>query len=163
MSPAKEHYGCMVDLLCRAGRLSEAEKMIDEMPCEKDDVVWTTLLRACTARRDVEVGRRAAERILEVEPTSSTALVTLANIYSSLGKWKEAAVVRKSMKSKGVIKEPGWSSILIKDRVSAFASGGRSHPQSEDIYSVLELLVSVAERLRYGCEMKRDSEPIQIL
>ncbi|CAF1986316.1 unnamed protein product [Brassica napus] len=67
MSPAKEHYGCMVDLLCRAGRLSEAEKMIDEMPCEKDDVVWTTLLRACTAKRDVERGRRAAERVLEVE------------------------------------------------------------------------------------------------
>ncbi|KAF3593843.1 hypothetical protein DY000_02024197 [Brassica cretica] len=101
MSPAKEHYGCMVDLLCRAGRLSEAEK-IDEMPFEKDDVVWTTLLRACTAKRDVERGRRAAERVLEVEPTSSTALVTLANIYSSTGKWKEAAIVRKSMKSKGV-------------------------------------------------------------
>ncbi|KAG2265096.1 hypothetical protein Bca52824_072175 [Brassica carinata] len=163
MSPAKEHYGCMVDLLCRAGRLSEAEKMIDEMPFEKDDVVWTTLLRACTAKRDVERGRRAAERVLEVEPTSSTALVTLANIYSSTEKWKEAAIVRKSMKSKGVVKEPGWSSILIKDRVSAFASGGRSHPQSEDIYSVLESLVSGAEPLRYGCEMKRDSGSIQIL
>ncbi|KAG2327299.1 hypothetical protein Bca52824_010027 [Brassica carinata] len=155
MCPAKEHYGCMVDLLCRAERLSEAEKMIDEMPCKKDDVVWTTLLRACTAERDIERGRRAAERILEVEPTSSTALVTLANIYSSKGKWKEAAIVRKSMKSKGVIKEPGWSSILIKDRVSAFASGGRSHPQSDDIYSILELLVSWAEPRRYGCEMKR--------
>ncbi|XP_056843380.1 putative pentatricopeptide repeat-containing protein At3g47840 [Raphanus sativus] len=153
MSPAKEHYGCMVDLLCRAGRLSEAEKMIDEMPCEKDDVVWTTLLRACTAERDIERGRRAAERVLEVEPTSSTALVTLANMYSSKGRWKEAAIVRKSMKSKGVIKEPGWSSILIKGRVSAFASGGRSHPQSDDIYSILELLVSCAEPRRDGSRL----------
>ncbi|CAH8351654.1 unnamed protein product [Eruca vesicaria subsp. sativa] len=173
MSPAKEHYGCMVDLLCRAGWLSEAEKMIDEMSCKKDDVVWTTFLRACTAKRDIERGRRAAERILELEPTSSTALVTLANIYASTGKWKEAAIVRKSMKSKGVIKEPGWSSILIKepgwssilikDQVSAFASGGRSHPQSEDIYSVLELLVSAAEAHRYDCAMKRAFESIQIL
>uniref|UniRef100_A0A0D3E2P4 mannan endo-1,4-beta-mannosidase n=1 Tax=Brassica oleracea var. oleracea TaxID=109376 RepID=A0A0D3E2P4_BRAOL len=157
MSPAKEHYGCMVDLLCRAGRLSEAEKMIDEMPCEKDDVVWTTLLRACTAKRDIERGRRAAERMLELDPTSSTALVTLANIYSSTGKWKEAAIVRKSMKSKGVMKEPGWSSILIKDQVSAFASGGQSHPQCEDIYSILELVVH-----RYVCAIKGAFESTQI-
>ena len=157
MSPAKEHYGCMVDLLCRAGRLSEAEKMINEMPCEKDDVVWTTLLRACTAKRDIERGRRAAERILELDPTSSIALVTLANIYSRTGKWKEAAIVRKSMKSKGVMKEPGWSSVLIKDKVSAFASGGQSHPQCEDIYSILELVVH-----RYDCAMKRAFESIQI-
>ncbi|KAJ0236596.1 Pentatricopeptide repeat-containing protein [Hirschfeldia incana] len=157
ISPDKEHYGCMVDLLCRAGRLSEAEKMIDEMPCKKDDVVWTTLLRACTAKRDVERGRRAAEKVLEVDLTSSTALVTLANIYSSTGKWKEAAIVRKSMKSKGVIKEPGWSSILIKDRVSAFASGGQSHPQSEDIYSILGLVAH-----RYDCAIKRAFGSIQI-
>ncbi|KAF8101433.1 hypothetical protein N665_0205s0027 [Sinapis alba] len=161
MSPAKEHYGCMVDLLCRAGRLSEAEKMINEMPCKKDDVVWTTLLRACTAKRDIERGRRAAERVLELDPTSSTAIVTLANIYSSTGKWKEAAIVRKSMKSKGVIKELGWSSILIKDRVSAFASGGQSHPQSEDIYSILELVVSGAVAHRYDCAIKRAFESIQ--
>ncbi|CAA7056955.1 unnamed protein product [Microthlaspi erraticum] len=145
MRPAKEHYGCMVDLLCRAGRLSEAEKMINEMPCKKDDVVWTTLLRACTAKRDVERGGRAAERIVELGLTSATAYVTLANIYSSRGKWKEAADVRKSMKSKGVIKEPGWSSILINGQISAFASGGQSHPQCEDIYSILELVVHGAD------------------
>ncbi|VVB18336.1 unnamed protein product [Arabis nemorensis] len=145
MRPAKEHYGCMVDLLCRAGRLSDAEKMINEMPWKKDDVVWTTLLKACKDKGDIERGSRAAERILELDPTSDTALVTLANTYSSMGKWKEAAIVRKNMNSKGVIKEPGWSSILIKDGVSAFVSGDRRHPQSEDIYSILELLVSVPE------------------
>ncbi|ESQ37070.1 hypothetical protein EUTSA_v10003103mg [Eutrema salsugineum] len=42
------------------------------------------------------------------------------------GKWKEAENVRKNMKSKGVIKE--------------FKSGDRLHPQSEDIYSILELV-----------------------
>nr|ADQ43213.1 pentatricopeptide repeat protein [Schrenkiella parvula] len=115
ISPAKEHY-----------RLSDAEKMIDEMPC--------------TVKRDIERGRRAAERILELDPTSSTAL---------------AAIVRKNMKSKGVIKEPGWSSILIKDRVSAFASGGRSNPQCEDIYNILELVVRGAEAHRYNAIKRR--------
>ncbi|KAG7614434.1 Tetratricopeptide-like helical domain superfamily [Arabidopsis suecica] len=143
--PAKEHYGCMVDLLCRAGRLSDAEQMINEMPWKKDDVVWTTLLNACKAKGDTEHGRRAAETIQELDPTSETAFVTLANIYSSTGKLEEAAHVRKVMKSNGVIKVPGWSSIKIMDRDSTFVSSSRSHSQSEDIYSTLELVVSGAE------------------
>ncbi|EOA25128.1 hypothetical protein CARUB_v10018436mg [Capsella rubella] len=154
MRPAKEHYGCMVDLLCRAGRLSDAEKMINEMPWKKDDVVWTTLLIACKAKGDTERGRRAAERILELDPTSATALVTLANIYSGTGKLYEAANVRKDMKSKGVIKEPGWSSINIKDRVSAFVSGDRFHPLNEDICNILELVVC-AEAHRFDCAIKK--------
>ncbi|CAN8251336.1 unnamed protein product [Cochlearia groenlandica] len=153
MRPDKEHYGCMVDMLCRAGRLSDAEDMINEMSL-KDDVVWTTLLRACTEKKDTERGRRAAERIQEMDPTSVTALV-LANMYSSTGEWKEAANIRKNMKSKGVIKEPGWSSIKIKERVSAFVSGDRHHPQSEDIYSILELVVPGAEAQRLDCGIQR--------
>ncbi|CAH8281098.1 unnamed protein product [Arabidopsis lyrata] len=152
--PVKEHYGCMVDLLCRAGRLSDAEKMINEMPWKKDDVVWTTLLNACKAKGDTERGRRAAERILELDPTSETAFVTLANIYSSTGKLEEAAHVRKAMKSKGVIKVPGWSSIKIMDRASTFVSGSQSHSQSEDIYSILDLVVSGAEVHRFDCRIK---------
>lgn len=155
MRPAKEHYGCMVDLLCRAGRLSDAENMINEMPWKKDDVAWTALLIACRAKGDIERGRRAAERILELDPTSATALVTLANIYSGTGNLEEAANVRKDMKSKGVIKEPGWSSIKIKDRISAFVSGDRFHPQNEDIYYTLELVVSSAESHRFDCAIKR--------
>lgn len=39
IAPSKEHYGCMIDLLCRAGRLSEAERMIRNMPFLCNDVV----------------------------------------------------------------------------------------------------------------------------
>ncbi|KAL1187943.1 putative pentatricopeptide repeat-containing protein [Cardamine amara subsp. amara] len=156
MRPEKEHYGCMVDLLCKAGRLSDAEKMINEMPWKKDDVVWTTLLIACRAKGDIERGRRAAQRILELNATCATALVTLANIYSSTGNLEEAANVRKNMKSKGVIKEPGWSSVKINDCISAFVSGDRFHPQNEDIYSILESVVSVAEEAhRFDCGINR--------
>jgi hypothetical protein len=66
-------------------------------------------------------------------------------MYAAKGKWKEAAEVRKMMKSKGVVKEPGWSWIKFKDRVSAFVSGDRSHPEGEYIYDVLDLLASQAE------------------
>ncbi|GMI79607.1 hypothetical protein like AT3G47840 [Hibiscus trionum] len=140
--PSKEHYGCMIDLLCRAGRLSEAEQMIKNMPFHRDDVVWSTLLRACRVHGDIECGRRAAERLLEMDPDCAGTHITLANIYSAKGKWREAADVRKMMRSKGIIKEPGWSWIKVKDRVSAFVAGERSYPEGEEIYGMLDLLAS---------------------
>ncbi|GFP92384.1 putative pentatricopeptide repeat-containing protein at3g47840 [Phtheirospermum japonicum] len=145
IKPCKEHYGCMIDLLCRAGRLREAENMIKSMPFEKDDVVWSTLLRASRENGDVECGRTAAEEILRLDPDCAVAHITLANLYSSRGKWREAADVRRLMKSKGVMKEPGWSWIKIKDQVSAFVSGDKTHPRCEDIYDLLELIVSKDE------------------
>ncbi|TYI56371.1 hypothetical protein E1A91_D11G204900v1 [Gossypium mustelinum] len=140
--PSKEHYGCMIDLLCRAGRLTEAEEMIKSMPFHRDDVVWSTLLRACRVQGNVDCGERAAEKLLEMDPNCAGTHITLANIYSAKGKWREAADVRKMMRTKGVMKEPGWSWIKVKDRVSAFVAGERSYPEGEEIYGMLDLLAS---------------------
>lgn len=142
INPSKEHYGCMIDLLCRAGRLTEAENMIGSMPFKQDDVVWSTLLRACRVHGNVERGKHAAERILESNPNCAGTLTTLANIYSSKGKWREAAHIRKMMKSKGLLKEPGSSWIKVKDEVSSFVSGDKSHPDGDHIYNVLDLITS---------------------
>ncbi|KAK2657151.1 hypothetical protein Ddye_010203 [Dipteronia dyeriana] len=143
--PSKEHYGCMIDLLCRAGRLNDAENMIKSMPHQRDDVVWSTLLRACRVQGDADRGRRAAEKILEVDPNCAGTHITLANIYSAKGRWKEAGELRRKMRSKGLTKEPGGSWIKVKDRVSAFVAGDRYHPQSKNIYSVLDLLASTTD------------------
>ncbi|KAI3704542.1 hypothetical protein L1987_74765 [Smallanthus sonchifolius] len=142
---SKEHYGCMIDLLCRAGRLSEAKNMIINMPYSGDDVVWSTLLRACRLHGDVELGTHAAKRILEMDPNCASTHITLANLYSVKGKWREAAEVRRLMRTKGVIKETGWSWIKMRDCVFAFAAGDHSNPQWEDIYCILGLLSSKEE------------------
>ncbi|RYR44908.1 hypothetical protein Ahy_A08g041181 isoform D [Arachis hypogaea] len=142
ISPSKEHYGCMIDVLCRAGRLSEAELMIRSMPFCSDDVVWSTLLRACRVHGDVDRGRRAAEKILSLDPNSAGTHITLANIYAAKGRWEEVAYIRKLMKSKGVIKEPGWSWINVNDHLHSFVSADQSHLQSEDIIAILKLLSS---------------------
>ena len=145
INPSKEHYGCMIDLLCRAGRLNDAERMIKSMPFQRDDVVWSTLLRACRLNGDVDRGIRAAEEILKLDPNCAGTHITLANIYASKGRLSESANVRKIMKSKGVIKEPGWSWIKVKNLLSAFVAGDRSHPQGEDIYCMMDLLASRTE------------------
>lgn len=40
LEPRLEHYGCMVDLLGRAGKLEEAENFILEMPIKPNAPVW---------------------------------------------------------------------------------------------------------------------------
>ncbi|CAN1131605.1 Putative pentatricopeptide repeat-containing protein At3g47840 [Linum perenne] len=138
--PSKEHYGCMIDLLGRAGRLSDAEDMIESMPFQKDDVVWSTLLRACMVHGDVDRGKRIAQKILELDPNCAGTHITLANLYAAKGRWKEVAEVRKMLKWKGITKETGSSWIKMRDEVSTFTSGDYSHPRANDIYNVLDLL-----------------------
>nr|KYP39547.1 Putative pentatricopeptide repeat-containing protein At3g47840 family [Cajanus cajan] len=140
INPSKEHYGCIIDLLCRAGQLSEAEHMIRSMPFHSDDIVWSTLLRACRVHGDVDRGRWTAEQLLQLDPYSAGTHITLANMYAAKGRWKEAAHIRKLMKSKGLIKEPGWSWINVNDQLNAFVAGDQAHPQNEHITTILELL-----------------------
>ncbi|RZC70286.1 hypothetical protein C5167_033413 [Papaver somniferum] len=47
IEPGIEHYGCMVNLLGRGGKLAEAEELINGMLCEPDIVVLGALLGAC--------------------------------------------------------------------------------------------------------------------
>ncbi|RVW21215.1 Pentatricopeptide repeat-containing protein, mitochondrial [Vitis vinifera] len=68
MSPDVKHYGCLIDMLGRAGRLDEAEKMALEIPDDVVNVViWRTLLGACSFHGNVEMGARVTRKILEME------------------------------------------------------------------------------------------------
>ncbi|KAG0466347.1 hypothetical protein HPP92_017927 [Vanilla planifolia] len=50
-----EHYGCMVDLLGRAGFLVEAHQLINQMPMEANAVVWGALLGGCRIHRNINL------------------------------------------------------------------------------------------------------------
>ncbi|EPS62732.1 hypothetical protein M569_12054 [Genlisea aurea] len=138
--PTREHFSCMVDLLSRAGRINEAEAFIDRMGVKADVVTWKTLLSACKTRGNVEVGRLAAEKIVNMDPLDSGAHVLLFNLYASSGKWREAAGVRSRMRKVGVKKNPGQSWIQIKDRVHAFCMEDGMHPERESVFAMLALI-----------------------
>ncbi|KAH0923112.1 hypothetical protein HID58_023130 [Brassica napus] len=57
-----DHYACMVDMLGRAGRLDEADRLVNEV-VNPDLVLWRTLLSACKIHRNVEM----AERVIEMK------------------------------------------------------------------------------------------------
>ncbi|KAM3383358.1 hypothetical protein P3S68_008933 [Capsicum galapagoense] len=64
----KEHYGCMVDLLGRVGRLQEAYDLIQSMPMRPDNVIWGTLLGAYSFHGNVELAEQAVEFLSVLEP-----------------------------------------------------------------------------------------------
>ncbi|XP_039128125.1 pentatricopeptide repeat-containing protein At5g66520-like [Dioscorea cayenensis subsp. rotundata] len=133
-----EHFGCLVDLLGRAGMFEEAEKIIAEMPMEADAGVLGALLGACKIHGNVELGDQIGRRVIELDSNNSGRYVLLANLYASAGRWDEVAHMRKLMNDRGVNKEPGCSMIEMCGVVSEFIAGGMSHPQAKEIYEKVD-------------------------
>eukprot|EP01018_Ginkgo_biloba_P001182 Gb_13952 [translate_table: standard] len=140
ITPAMEHYRCMVDLLARAGRLDEARDFINKMPIKPDATVWGSLLGACRTYNNVELGERVAKHVWELDPKNATPYVLLCNIYAAAGRWDAIEKMRKMMKDGRVKKQPGYSWIEVNKQVHAFLVGDRSHPQTHKIYAKLEKL-----------------------
>ncbi|PKA66094.1 Pentatricopeptide repeat-containing protein [Apostasia shenzhenica] len=111
-----EHYGCMVDLLGRSGRLREAEEMVEEMKWEADVVVLGALLTACRNHGDVEIAERVVEKMLRVDPGNHGGYVVLSNMYAEVGRWEDVVRLRRVMKEGGLKKMPGWSSVDNDER-----------------------------------------------
>ncbi|XWS36538.1 hypothetical protein CRYUN_Cryun20dG0093300 [Craigia yunnanensis] len=143
--PRLEHYGCMVDLLGRAGLLKEAEEFIFNMPITPDDVIWKALLGACKMHGNIEMGDRVAGILMNMAPRDSGAYVALSNIYASSRDWESVARVRLKMKEMDVRKDPGCSWIELDGIVHEFLVEDDSHPRAKEIHSMLQ---EIAEQMR---------------
>ncbi|KAM3321986.1 pentatricopeptide repeat-containing protein [Capsicum chacoense] len=132
-----DHYACVVDLLSRFGRFKEAKEIISQMPMKPDKFLWASLLGGCRVHGNVELAKRAAEALFEIEPENAATYVTIGNIYATAGKWTEVAKIRQVMEEKGVVKKPGISWINLQRKDHVFLVGDRSHPRSKEIYDFL--------------------------
>lgn len=130
-----EHYGCLVDVLCRTGNLQEAKTIIEKMPMKPNKVIWMSLLRGARNYVDLEIGEYASHQLIDLAPECH---VPLSNMYAAAGKWEKVVEVRETMKKKGIKKEAGWSLIERKGVIHRFIVGDRSHPQSDEIYAKLK-------------------------
>ncbi|KAL8227811.1 hypothetical protein R6Q57_015395 [Mikania cordata] len=147
IEPKTEHYGCLIDLLGRAGLLKEAEKVINKIPKEKDDIlvpVYGALLSACRLYGDVDMGEHLANRLSEIERDESSFLTLLANIYAFVGRWEDVKKIRSKMRIIGVKKEPGCSSIEINGNIHEFLVEDASHPDMKDVYISLNTFAKVS-------------------
>lgn len=140
LSPRIEHYGCLVDLYSRAGGLLDALNVIKNMPMKPNEVVLGSLLAACRNCGDIGLAELVMKSLVELDPSSDSNYVMLANMYAAVGSWEGAGMVRRKMKSHGIQKRPGISSIEIDGGIHEFVAGDKSHSDTDAVYDILELL-----------------------
>ena len=133
LAPRMEHCICMVDILGRAGHVEEAHHFIRGMPFEPDVHVWSALLSACRIHKNIDLGEEVSKKIQCLGPESTGNFVLLSNIYSSAGRWDDAADIRITQKDWGLKKTPGCSWIEANGIVHAFLGGDQSHQQFPQI------------------------------
>lgn len=110
IAPNIKHYGCLVDMIGRIGRLEEAEKMVLEIPCEIiNPVIWRTLLGACSFHGNVEMGERVARKLMEMERRYGGDYVLMSNIFASVGRYKDVENFRRLLVERNAFKVPGHS------------------------------------------------------
>ena len=112
---SQEHYSCVLDLLCRSGRMLEAYELFKEMPIEVTDSIVGAFFNGCKIHGRRDLAKRMAEDILRMELKRPGGFVTLSNIYAADGEWEEVENIRKVMKEQGVHKKPGFSWVEKRD------------------------------------------------
>ncbi|KAI3453277.1 hypothetical protein Pfo_009940 [Paulownia fortunei] len=150
--PTMDHYGCMVDLLGRAGSLGEAAELIEDMPVEPSAGIWGALFGACMIHKDFELGKIVGNHLIKLQPHHSGRYALLANLYSKCRNWEAAANVRKKMNEVGVEKTPGCSWIESNGVLHEFVAFEKSHVASESVYGILDNLTAQIGQLPFVLE-----------
>ncbi|GAB4829172.1 Pentatricopeptide repeat-containing protein At2g02980, chloroplastic [Ancistrocladus abbreviatus] len=139
--PGIKHYGCMVDLLARAGRLDEAYRFTKGLPIKPTPILWRTLLSACSSHGNVELAKVVSEHIFELDDCHGGDYVILSNLFARAGKWEDVNYVRKSMNERGAVKIPGCSLIEVNNVVCEFFSGDGTQTEYRELQQALDKLV----------------------
>ncbi|XP_078427986.1 pentatricopeptide repeat (PPR) superfamily protein [Wolffia australiana] len=141
-SRGAEHYAAVVDMLGRAGRVEEAERLAAAAPGKS---ALQSLLAACRVHGRAEMAARAAAGLLraaagEGEGEAGT-FVLLSNVYAEKGEWEKVAQVRKAMRDSGVKKEVGFSWVDCGAAgVHRFSSADNTHPQADQVHRTARFL-----------------------
>lgn len=149
LAPEVKHYGCMVDLLGRAGKLTEALEMIESSPFRNSAILWRTFLASSKIHKDVYHGEKAMKMLNELGTFTAGDCILLAGIYADARDLKGVARMRKLIRYDGLTTTPSWSSIEISGQIHKFVVNDMYHLDSNEIYSKLEEMVREAAIVGY--------------
>ncbi|KAL6603866.1 hypothetical protein ACP70R_044227 [Stipagrostis hirtigluma subsp. patula] len=115
IQPRIEHYSCLVNLLGRAGLFDEAEKLVSDLPVDKDTMpLFGALLTACKAHGNVQMSERLTKRIAGQDTRNPDVNVLVSNVYATASRWEDAIRVRSKMTHPTIKKTAGCSLIEVK-------------------------------------------------
>ncbi|KFK43975.1 hypothetical protein AALP_AA1G198500 [Arabis alpina] len=112
-TPKVEHYGCVVDLLGRAGQLEEAYELIRNLPIASDSTAWRALLAACRVYGNADLGAVVMTRLAEMNARHPADAILLARTQAFAGnsQCQQRSVDNELYQEK---KEAGYSAIEIE-------------------------------------------------
>lgn len=94
IKPNTYHRLCVIDLLARAGKLLEAESMVQSL--ESGAIIaWRSLLTACRTYGNVELGRYCFGHVVMLDPDNASGYTLMSRIYSDAGMLEEANNIEK--------------------------------------------------------------------
>ncbi|KAL5544491.1 hypothetical protein UlMin_008275 [Ulmus minor] len=156
IAPNIHHYGCMVDLLGRAGQLDRAYQLILSMDVKPDPEIWRTLLGACKLHTHINLSERVIGHLIELKAQETGDYVLLLNIYSSAENWEKVAEVKKFLKERAIQTTPGCSTIELKGVVHELVADDVSHPRKDEIYDMLNEINSQLKMAGYVVEISSE-------
>ncbi|KAK8944949.1 Pentatricopeptide repeat-containing protein [Platanthera zijinensis] len=109
VEPEMMHYGCVVDLLSRAGELDKALEFIGEMLRRPDAIVWRALLGASKVHGNVRMAEHTNKKVMDLDPRNCGNYVLLSNAYVTDERWNDAMKIREMMREVCIQKSPGCS------------------------------------------------------
>ncbi|XP_038879620.1 pentatricopeptide repeat-containing protein At1g74630-like isoform X2 [Benincasa hispida] len=142
IEPVIEHYGCIVDLYGRAGKLQQAFDFVCQMPILPNDIVWRTLLGACSIHGSLDLAGQVKRQLSKLDPENSGDHVLLSNIYAVAGKWKDVDTIRRSMTHHRLKKTPGWSMIEVDRITYSFVAGEKQNDIAVEAHQKLREVMS---------------------
>ncbi|MCO5609478.1 hypothetical protein L7F22_063705 [Adiantum nelumboides] len=148
ITPSIEHFGCMIDLLGRAGHLDEAEELLDVMPTPPDVSGWMSLLIASKKYGRLNLGKWSFDQVMRLNPSASAGFTAMSSIYADAQLWEKANEVEQQRNWAAAWKKPGRAWIEVSNEIHEFSVGDWSHPQVDKI---LMKLRSMEYDMGEGC------------
>ncbi|XAR62881.1 hypothetical protein NMG60_11017796 [Bertholletia excelsa] len=136
-----DHYQCIIEMMCRVGKLKEAMDIIEAMPHEPSPSIWELILHSNGADGKLELTEKAAERLIMYEPWSPLPYMVLAQAYEMRGRWESMIRVKRAMKENGARKVIGSSWIGIRNHVVVFKANHIPNYEEIEFYEILRLLI----------------------
>lgn len=152
IKPVMDHFVCLIDMFVRLGRIEEAFDFIKQMDSEPNEVIWSLLIAGCRRQGNKELGFFAAEKLIQLKPKDPEIYLMLLDMFSSAERWEDVSRVKQAMEEEELSKTQDWSWISIKGKVYPFKPNDMLHPQSAEMYKLLDELLDKAKALGYESE-----------
>ncbi|KAI5068823.1 hypothetical protein GOP47_0017168 [Adiantum capillus-veneris] len=150
-----DHFTSIVDLFARSGRLSEAEKFLETLPCSPSKDTWTALLNSCKNHVQAGAGTRCFQQLLHIQPDCASSYVLASKLYASHGITTDGGNICSNDTRREDLSQQQCSSLLEKHVSGVKALSELHGEQHHNIYvnSPFLHLNSTTRCLAFCCNM----------